>query len=63
LIQRTRSTTPALWPVRGVDDDHVDAGRDQGLGALLGALADADGGADAKLAVRIAAAFGKSVCW
>ena len=40
--------------VRGVDDDDVDAGADEQLGALLGAVADADRGADAKLAVRVA---------
>ena len=34
--------------VRGVDDDHVDARRDQRFDALLGAVADADRGADAQ---------------
>jgi hypothetical protein len=38
--------------VRGVDNDDVDTGLDQQLGAFLGALADADGGTDAQLAVR-----------
>ena len=41
--------------VRGVDDDHVDAGLDQRLDALLGALADADRGADAQLAELVLA--------
>ena len=41
--------------VRGVDHDHVDAGLDQRLDALLGALAHADRGADAQLAVRVLA--------
>ena len=40
--------------VRGVDDDDVDAGAHEQLDALLGALADADRGADAQLAVRVA---------
>ena len=34
--------------VRGIDDDHVDAGLGQQLDALFGALADADRGADAQ---------------
>ena len=34
--------------VRGIDDEHVDAGLDQRRDALLGALADADRGADAQ---------------
>ena len=36
--------------VRGVDDERVDAGLDQQLDPLLGALAHADRGADAQLA-------------
>ena len=36
-------------PVRGIDHDHVDAGRDQRLDALIGALAHADRRADAQL--------------
>ena len=31
--------------MRGVDDEHVDAGLDQRHGALVAVLADADGGA------------------
>ena len=37
-------------PVRGVDDEHVDAGVDQRLDALLGVAAGSDGGADAQAA-------------
>ena len=40
--------------VRGVDDDHVDAGLDQQFDPLLGALAHADRGADAQLALGVA---------
>src|SRR4029450_1321648 len=40
--------------VRGVDDDDVDAGANEQLGALLGAIAEADRGADAELAVGVA---------
>ena len=36
--------------VGGIDDDHVDAGLDQRLDALLGAFADADRRADAQAA-------------
>ena len=46
--------------VRGVDDDRVDAGLHQQLDALLGAVADADRGADAQLAVRVARGVGKA---
>ena len=42
-------------PVRGVDDDDVDAGLDQPLGALLRVAADADRGADAQPAVPVLA--------
>ena len=41
--------------VRGIDHEHVDAGLDQRGDALLGALADADRGADAQLALRVLA--------
>ena len=41
--------------VRGVDHQHVDARLDQRRDALLGALADADRGADAQLALRVLA--------
>ena len=41
--------------VRGVDDEHVDAGLDQRVDALVGALAHADRRADAQLAVRVLA--------
>src|SRR6266850_756299 len=40
-------------PVGGVDHEHVGAGFDQRGDALIGALAHADGCADAELAVRI----------
>src|ERR1019366_5499476 len=40
--------------MRGVDDDRVDTDAHQQLGALLGALADTDRGADAEFALRIA---------
>ncbi len=40
--------------MRGVDDDHVDAGAHEQFDALLGALADADRRADAQLALRVA---------
>src|SRR6185312_4425075 len=41
--------------VRGVDDEHVDAGLDEGRDALLGIAADADRRADAKaLAIVLA---------
>ena len=40
--------------VRGVDDDHVDAGLDQRLDALLGALAHANRGAHAQAAAGVA---------
>ena len=60
LTQRTRSTHAGAVAVRGVDDEHVDAGRDQQLGALLGAVADADRGADAQLAVRVARGVGEA---
>ena len=43
----------ARMAVRGVDDEHVRAGGDKRLGALDGVRADADGGADAKPAVRV----------
>ena len=39
--------------VRGIDDDDVDAGRDQQLDALVIVRAHADGGADAQLALII----------
>ena len=39
--------------VRRVDDEHVDAGRDQRLGALARVRADADRGADAQPARRV----------
>ena len=54
LTQRTRSITPSLWPCAVSTTMRVDAGLDQQLDALLGALADADRGADAQLAVRVA---------
>ena len=41
--------------VRGVHHQHVDAGLDQQLDALVGALAHADRGADAQLALRVLA--------
>src|SRR5690349_6338712 len=41
--------------VRGVDDQHIDTGFDQGHDALVGAFADADRRADAQLAVRVLA--------
>jgi hypothetical protein len=37
--------------VGGIDHQHIDAGFDQHLGALLGAGADADRGADAQAAL------------
>ena len=40
-------------PVRGVDDEHVDAGIDQRLRALDRVGADADRGADAQAALRV----------
>ena len=40
--------------VRGIDDDRVDTGARQHLDALFGAGTDADGGADAQLAVLVA---------
>ncbi len=39
--------------MRGIDDDQVDAGVDQALGALDAVIADADGGGDAQAALRI----------
>ena len=41
--------------VRGVDDDDVDARRDQRFDALLGVAADADRGADAQPAELVLA--------
>ena len=41
--------------VRGVDDEHVDVGRDQRLGALERVARDADGGADAQPPERVLA--------
>ena len=46
LEPRDHLEHPALVPVRGVDDDHVDAGVDQRHGPLVRVLADADRGAD-----------------
>ena len=60
LTQRTRSSTPALWPWAVSTTIDVDAGLDQQLDALFGALADADGGADAQLAVRVARGVGEA---
>ena len=39
--------------VCGIDDEKVDAGFDQALGALEAVIADADGGSSAKAALRI----------
>ena len=39
--------------VRGVDDEQVDAGIDQPLGALEAVIADAGGGGDAQPALRV----------
>ncbi len=44
--------------VRGIDDDQVDAGFDQTLGALEAIIADADGGGGAKTALRILGGVG-----
>ena len=55
MTQFTRSSTPLRVAVRGVDHQHVDAGLDQRLDALFGALADADRRADAQLALLVLA--------
>lgn len=44
--------------VRGVDDDTVDAGADQALGALEALVADGRGGGDAQAALRILGGVG-----
>ena len=53
LDLRTISSTPARVPVRGVDDEHVDAGGDERLRALDRVGADADRGADAQPAALV----------
>ena len=45
------SSTPARLAVGGVDDEHVDAGVAQRLGALPGVAEEADRGADAQAAL------------
>jgi hypothetical protein len=47
-------------PVRGVDDKRIDACLHQQFGALLGALADTDCRADAKLPVGVAGGAGEA---
>ena len=54
LTQRTRSITPALWPCAVSTTSASTPAFDQQLDALFGALAHADRGADAQLAVRVA---------
>ena len=49
----TISMTRARMPVRGVDDQHVDAGIDQRLRALDRVGPDADRGADTQAALRV----------
>ena len=48
FTQATRSSTPCECPCAVSTTMHVDAGRDQQLGALLVVGADADRGADAQ---------------
>ena len=48
LIARTIVEHAARVAVRGVDDDHVDVGVDEGGRALERVRADSDGGADAQ---------------
>jgi hypothetical protein len=45
-------------PVRGVDDDHVDAGLEQRLGPAQPFLADPGGGGHAEAALRVLAGVG-----
>ena len=54
LTQRTRSITPALWPCAVSTTSASTPAAASSFDALLGALADADGRADAQLAVLVA---------
>ena len=53
LDARHRVEHALRMAVRGVDDEQVDAGIDQPLGALEAVVADAGGGGDAQAALRV----------
>ena len=58
LDARDRVEHPLRMAVRGVDDDQVDAGLDQPLGALEAVVADAGGGGDAQAALLVLGGVG-----
>ena len=53
MTRRDRVEHALRMAVRGVDDQQVDAGVDQPLGALEAVVADAGGGGDAQAALRV----------
>ena len=63
LMRVDRFEHPLRMAMGGVDDDHVDAGVDQQLGALEALLAHRGGRGDAQAALLVLGGIGMGACF